>query len=318
MTKLSQTIFDHYQTRKTKQQKEKFRHLIKEELAEQNIPVREEVSGKWIKNHNLIIGDVDSSDMILTAHYDTAAVLLIPNLIFPKNWLMNVVFGMAVFFLVTLLYSVIYSLVGRFLPPLGSLLFLFFFLIGMMVLLFAGKANQHTANDNTSGVITLLEILDRIELDQAKVSFILFDNEELGLFGSSAFRKANDKLLRDKVVINFDCVSDGDYLFFVQSKAARPETEPLLKAAFQDEAGKKMRITTSATTLFPSDHWSFKKHIGVVALRRLPVIGYYIPRLHTSRDTIFDRKNIKILADGFADFISQAAMPVTEKIVSSK
>lgn len=308
MTQLSQQIFDHYQTRKTKQQKAAFRRLITEELAKQGITVREEVSGKWIKHHNLIIGDIPSSQLILTAHYDTAAVLPIPNLIFPKNWLMNLVYGLGLFLLLSLGYRAVSSLLHQFLSPLTALAVMLLLMIGLMAMLFVGRANQHTANDNTSGVITLLEILDRIELDQARVSFVLFDNEELGLLGSSAFRKKYHQLLQDKVVINFDCVSDGDHLFFVQSKTARPEVEPFLQAAFEDQNDKKMVITTSATTLFPSDHWSFIKHIGVMALRRRPIIGYYIPRLHTARDTVFDQTNIRLLAEGFEHFITQAAI----------
>lgn len=52
------------------------------------------------------------------------------------------------------------------------------------------------------------------EEDWDKVCFVFFDNEEKGLFGSSFFAKAHPQMKREKLLINFDCVSDGDYIQF--------------------------------------------------------------------------------------------------------
>ena len=78
-----------------------------------------------------------------------------------------------------------------------------------------GPASRHTANDNTSGVITLLETaLAMPEADREEVCFVFFDNEEKGLFGSAAFTKAHKKAKKETLNINFDCVSDGDFIQF--------------------------------------------------------------------------------------------------------
>ena len=50
-----------------------------------------------------------------------------------------------------------------------------------------GKANRHTANDNTSGVAAVMELMARLPEEQrSKAAFILFDNEEKGMLGYSA------------------------------------------------------------------------------------------------------------------------------------
>ena len=51
-----------------------------------------------------------------------------------------------------------------------------------------GKPNKHTANDNTSGVITLLELMNRLSPEQKeRTAFVFFDNEENGMLGSAFF-----------------------------------------------------------------------------------------------------------------------------------
>ena len=39
-----------------------------------------------------------------------------------------------------------------------------------------------------------------------EVAFVLFDNEERGLLGSKALNKKYSDLLKNKMVINFDCI----------------------------------------------------------------------------------------------------------------
>ena len=54
-----------------------------------------------------------------------------------------------------------------------------FALIALMIQLMVGFRNKHTANDNTSGIITLTRILESLPQEQRKkVCVIYFDNEE--------------------------------------------------------------------------------------------------------------------------------------------
>ena len=65
--------------------------------------------------------------------------------------------------------------------------FLFVVLLwAAIVLMLIGPANSSNVNDNTSGVVTLLEIARSIpELHRKNVCFVLFDLEEAGLIGSA-------------------------------------------------------------------------------------------------------------------------------------
>lgn len=289
--------------RKTARQKQAFRDFLCRELTQQNIPCRVETFGRFIKSHNIIIGDPETSDYLVSAHYDTAPELPFPNLIFPKSILGNVLFGLGLFAAIWLLMGLIGSLVSHLMPAGRILPLTVGFMLLILIWVFKGKANPNTANDNTSGVISLLEILHRTDLETARASFILFDNEELGLLGSSAFAKKYRPLLKQKILINFDCVSDGDDIFLVQSKTALPETQARLAETIPSTGAKKVHLTSAKKTLFPSDQWNFPKSIGVFAARKVPLLGYYIGRVHTRRDVKFDQANIALLANGFSRFI---------------
>ena len=85
-----------------------------------------------------------------------------------------------------------------------------------------GLANKNNANDNTSGVVTLLEILRTLPENQRnKVCFVLFDLEEAGLIGSVSYRKAHKKATDHQLVLNLDCVGDGDHLLIFPTKALK-------------------------------------------------------------------------------------------------
>ena len=160
----------------------------------------------------------------------------------------------------------------------------------------AGPANKHNANDNTSGVTVLCELLQTLTPDlRSKAAFVFFDNEELGLFGSIHFRSKYKRLTREKLVINLDCVSDGNAILVSASKDARKEYGKLLKDSFLFETGKEILFANAEKTYYPSDQMGFKKSVAIAALKRKWYISYYLDKIHTAQDTIFDRSNIKYL-----------------------
>lgn len=46
---------------------------------------------------------------------------------------------------------------------------------------------------------------------------------------------------------------------------------------------------------YPSDHAGFHTALAVAALKQKPCIGYYMDRIHTNKDTVFDEANIQLL-----------------------
>ena len=51
----------------------------------------------------------------------------------------------------------------------------------------------------------------------------------------------------------------------------------------------------SSKAFYPSDQAAFKKTVAVAALKKAPVIGLYMDKIHTPKDTAFDERNIDAL-----------------------
>jgi len=293
MTELSREILSNWQVRKTKKQKSAFIELVQSHIPEAKL----ESKGS---TRNIVIGDVDSAKVVYTAHYDTCAVMPLPNFITPKNILIYIVYQLvltAVLLLPGLLIGwLVDSLTDNFLLAYWVALILIWAVICLMM---AGPANRHTANDNTSGVITVLETYFAMSPDaREKCAFVLFDKEELGLVGSSLFAKMHKETMKSKLLVNFDCVSDGDNILFVLRKKAHAEHAENIESAFLPRGEKCIMLEKSSRCFYPSDQQHFACGVGVAALKKAPVLGYYMNRIHTPRDTVFDESNIELLRDG--------------------
>ncbi len=305
MEDLSKKILEQYQVRKTKQQKTEFIAMLTSQLEKQGHQVRVEECGPF-KSRNIVIGELEKSKIVLGAHYDTAPVLPFPNFLTPKNplvYLLIIIAAVAVLSTieVALMEAVIW-MTGNYV---AGLLLLYALLVFLLVWIFGGKANPHTANDNTSGVVALIEALSKETL-AGEVCCVLFDHEEIGLFGSAAFAKKHKEVMKDKLLMNFDCVSDGDTIMLVVSKGARAYWGRL-EEAFCNEEGqrKQFLITKSTTTLYPSDQMNFKKNVGVAAFKRNKIFGYYMDRIHTKRDVIFEEENILMIVEGLERLLKE-------------
>ena len=49
---------------------------------------------------------------------------------------------------------------------------------------------------------------------------------------------------------------------------------------------------------YPSDQAKFRRGVGVCALKKSPVCGYYMDKIHTRRDTVLDEENVALLCSG--------------------
>lgn len=305
-------LLQNYPVRKTSAQKNAFIEYLADIYGER---MRVEESGKLLKSRNIVIGNPDTASVVYGAHYDTCARLPFPNFITPKNFviflLYQIVIGLAMVLPVLLIDILFTSLfVWLDLPDgidlLLSELVLFAGIAVIYLLMTKGPANRQNANDNTSGVVTVLTLADRLA-DRNDVCFVLFDNEEAGLFGSAAFAKAH-KTVRDRtLLVNFDCVSDGDWLLILSSKPAR---QTVSYGDFCESVRRRCASTdkiplfaTSTNAIYPSDQMNFKKFIAVAALKKTktPLVGYYMDRIHTPKDTVFEDENIAVLTELFAD-----------------
>lgn len=305
MTETTKTVFEKYEIRKTKKQKQAFCEYVGDVAARHGYSHFTE-RGSFGAN-NIVVGDPESAKVIYTAHYDTCARLPFPNLITPKNFLLYLLYQLGVIFLFFLLpLFAIGFIIGAAaaLTDTHELLSDAIYALYMpltivfMLLITVGPANRHTANDNTSGTVLLLEILDALPKEQRdKVCLVFFDLEEAGLFGSASFAKTHKSVMKNTLLLNFDCVSDGDHLLFVAGKGAREDCA-LIAAAFEGSDEKTVEVLSKGA-VYPSDQMNFKRGVGVSSLKRSKKFGLlYMDRIHTAKDVVFMEENIALLKAG--------------------
>ncbi len=306
MTETTKIILEKYQIRKSKKQKEAFRGWVLAWCEEHGYNAYVEKGSFGAKN--IVVGNIDSAKIVCTAHYDTCSVLPFPNFITPKNFSIYLLYqlvitfailvpGFAAAYLIKLLLSGIFALS----PEIMGMAAPFLYWLCMMAMLFfltGGPANKHTANDNTSGVTLLFDIMAELpEERKGEAAFVFFDLEEAGLFGSMGFASKHKKQMKSKPLINFDCVSDGEYMIITLRKKARSLKETFEKA-FPSTDKVHMEVLTKGV-FYPSDQANFDMGAGAAALKKSKRFGFlYMDRIHTPKDTVYREENIEYLKDG--------------------
>ena len=295
MTGVSETILKDYMVRKTKEQKSRFIDYMKSVFPEMTVEEDK-------KNRNLILGDPASAKVLLTAHYDTCVKMPFPNFITPTNFWLYLGYQLLItvpFLLLMWFVRDVAYLLTRW--DFGSILMGYLAFLGALYyLMIGGPANPWTANDNTSGVITLVELYHAMpQAVKEQVAFVFFDNEESGLLGSGAFvKKRGKKELKEKLVLNFDCVSDGDHFLFVLNKPAMKRYEDSFRAAFPAAENRDALVESTAKAFYPSDQAKFPVNAAVAALNKHKRWGLYMDKIHTDQDKVFDTDNIEFLRNG--------------------
>lgn len=303
-------ILPAYEIRKNRRQKDGFIAMLRSHFGEK---MRVEECGRAIKSRNIVLGDPDSAELIFTAHYDTCARLPFPNFITPLKLLIYILYQLLItvlLFVPPLMFAIAAAALSSSAVVTECVLILT--IAAEVWLILCGPANPHTANDNTSGVTVVLTLADLL-IEDKKIAFVLFDNEELGLFGSAAFAKNHPNVRKNGFVVNFDCVSDGDSILFLNKlgSAVPGSGAPERKAEeyvckiernareILPEYGKTPVVTSKA--LYPSDQMVFKHSTAVAALKKSRLGILYMDRIHTPRDTVFDEGNIDALVKLFKD-----------------
>ena len=303
MTETTREIFEKHEIRKTKEQRKGFREWLISYAKANGYEAREEEVTK--KAANVIVGNPAEADVVYTAHYDTCAVMPLPNFITPKNILIYIIYQLiltAVLFAVPI--TVMFILAPIVLRATGSdalytamLIGGYAMLIGILLLMRNGPANKHTANDNTSGVTLLIDLMTDMPMElRHKVAYIFFDAEELGTIGSKIYKKKHPRVAKSRPVINFDCVSDGKSILFVAKKKASALDEKL-REAFKSNDTYSVEVATKGV-FYPSDQRNFELGVGVAALNRTKRGTLYMNKIHTTRDTVYDEENITFLKNG--------------------
>lgn len=188
----------------------------------------------------------------------------------------------------------------------ASSLFIFVLLASFVVMLFANPSNRE---DNTSGVIGLLALAERVK-DQPRlkdrVQFVFLDNEEWGLLGSSGLKQLWDQqkyAYAGAAIISLDCVSRGSVplvIYHHQNPAAQ-KILPYLQKYLPGARTFNMKWVPL------SDNYTFRKEGAIDISLADPALipgGYYIPRIHVPADRDFSAEKLEQLVAGINDYLA--------------
>ena len=292
--------------RKSRTQKQSFRDAVIPYFTSRGYAVTVEKGKLGAKN--IVIGNPETARYLVTAHYDTPAALPFPNLITPCSLLPYIGYQALLtllIFAVALVPGILLAFAGVSAEKAGLTWGISLYVI--LALMLFGPANKNNANDNTSGVVTLMEIARSMpEAHRKDVCFVLFDLEEAGLIGSSSYRKAHKKQTNHQIVLNLDCVGDGDELLIFPTKAMKKDAAKMaaIRSITRIVGTKRLAVRVSGFAYYPSDQKNFPYGVGFAAFRRSKRAGLYLGRIHTSKDTVLDETNVNILRAAIVSLIT--------------
>lgn len=303
-------VLKRYPIRKKKAQKEAFRTDVLNYVKELGYDCCLEKGSSG--SRNIVIGDPNNAKYLVTAHYDTPASIGLPNFLTPCNLPVYIIWQLllvAFFCAVAIGFGVAIGMLVQS-PIIGSwsayLLYMILFLL-MMV----GPANKNNANDNTSGVVSVLEIARSMPKEyRDKVCFVLFDLEEAGLIGSSSYRKAHKQASDHQIILNLDCVGDGDHIIFFPTRKAKKNEEviPLIQGLTGQYGNKFISLKKDGFYTYPSDQRHFPIGFGIAAFHKKKGLGYYVAKIHTKKDTVLEQANVYLLRDSLITLICGEAV----------
>ena len=299
-------IDSRFPVRNSRKQKESFCDYVLEETGKFSYFSSVEMQGCMKpseQRRNIVIGSPENARVVFTAHYDTPRRALFPNMLFPLNPVLK--------FLCTLLPVLLMlavsvgaalglrSLTGLEGVP-GRLLSVAVYAViyfGLFILLLRGPANPHNRNDNTSGTAAVLSLTEKLS-GVPGIAFILFDDEEKGKKGSKAYAQYRPEVKSGRLVVNMDCVGNGDtFIAGVTEAAMNDPLFPALSAALESIGAK-----VSEKARMNSDQKSFDKGVGICACTYKKGLGYCTGRIHTVKDTVASPENIEKLTGALAVF----------------
>ena len=303
-------VLEAFPIRKSKMQKQAFRDAVQSYLK--TISYEAAIEKGSLGARNIVIGNPETAKYLVTAHYDTPAVLPFPNLITPCNFWPFLGYQI----LITLLIFAMALVPGLLLALAGisadiAVRTWSISLYALLVLMLFGPANKHNANDNTSGVVSVLEIAKSMpENYRDQVCFVLFDLEEAGLIGSASYQKAHKKHTANQLVLNMDCVGDGNEIMMFPTKKLLQNAEKMdqLRKITGSWGEKSIAIREKGFAYYPSDQKNFPYGVGIAAFNRSSWAGLYCSRIHTKKDTVLEETNVNILRAAIVSLITCGAV----------
>lgn len=293
-----------YQKRKTLAEKRAFRDYIQKQARD--LGLRSNIYPENKSCKNVIVGDLKNAKYVVCAHYDTEPKLL-PlierNYTYCHKFLevLSLILGVG---LLVLFYFLNILWLG--ICCIAISVFLFLRISGVLA-----TSRKFSYNDNTSGIITLLNLMDTNKDFNQRVAYVFLDNKEKGLIGSKALSKMmqNQKMIvqkEDKKFIFIDCVGLGKD--FTISWYRETKFVDKLKDLFLEKCDDKYTITLKEDSKVDvNDYMSFKRfdHASITCYKNVDrkKKRFLYKDIKPVNDSYIDIKNIEFLSDLLAEYI---------------
>ena len=225
--------------RVTPKQKEKFLAFVVRELSELNYETKAlRGEGRNKNTMNLIVGDLVKATTVFATYYDTPTKLFWSNTkYYPLNGSQTVKKSLVATYLVPVIFLFLSAVPILFVflnPTLGGdfhmPLLVVVVAISLMVSSYfsRGIANKVNFNRNTSGVLTLLEVANKIPAVQRKnVAFVFYDKGTSDNAGAKMMQQLLPTTLDKRQFIVVDCVAMGDNIGIGYRENCRKEAKKL-------------------------------------------------------------------------------------------
>ena len=288
---------------------------------------------------NVVIGNPKKAKIVLTAHYDTPPQL-------PYNFIMKQIKNFGIGLPTTLGVNMLATdillkngsseaiklaligahgaadLAGLAMVGLGGL--------AVYSMGFLGGENQNNFDDNSSGVLTLIGLMDYYKNlppeKRDEVAFVFFDNEEKGLIGSLCY-SAKHRLqkrgfsevrqIKNQAFINYDCVGVGKRVNVIYTGNVKKEFVTDLVKEVEKMESKGYKTKAFKSTLHSmSDHLAFNGSLGNVTIlcddENDPVVNH----IHSGKDDLLKLSNVEDIVEMSAKQINKV-LEITDDMVKN-
>lgn len=313
LQQLAEIVTSKHGARMRRSHKKEFREFIASVAENMGYDAKVENN---LFSKNIVIGNPEEAEIVLTAHYDTP-----PNM--PYHFMKKQVSTLGITLPVALGVGVVltkYAIDSQNRELLDFMLQAIqtstFFLdgiaaaslgLGLYSFGLLGGENKNNYNDNSSGIIVLLALMNYYknlpESERNKIAFVMFDNEEKGLIGSLCYASKHN--IKNQRFLNFDCVGRGDRINCIYTGKVQNEFTNDIYEALGSLVSKGYTPNLKKSNIHTmSDHLSFKKSKGNLTLlcdtNDQPVTEY----IHSSKDNKISLDTISEIAKCSAETLN--------------
>ena len=294
-----------YQSRFTGQEKRAFRDYIQKKAHDMNL--KTSIFPERRRYKNIIVGELKSAKYIICAHYDTTPRL---PMIIERNYAYCHV-------LLEILSLVLGGLVGASIMIFAKSVFYLGFIpiiLGLYGFLrISGLipwTRKFSYNDNTSGILTLLNLMSDYKTFKNEVAYVFLDGKEKGLKGSKILCKMmiDQRMItskEDKKFFFIDSVGIGRDFAISWYRETRFVWQ--LKEVFERHTKKGYSITLKEDSKTDvNDYLSFKRydHASITCYNKVKEYGGYgKSQIKPKRDDSINEANIEFLTMIIKEFI---------------